>query len=91
MNTIITDPLMEPFFVSKDSHCYTVVETVESKGKSKKEYEKAIGHYSSLEGAIGKIVEAKMSLKLEYTSLQEYLTEYKTQKELLKQLINSIK
>ena len=48
--TIIKDPVIEPFHLSKDQYCYTVVQTVTpdpanlekcSKGKT---YEKPIGH-----------------------------------------------
>ena len=46
-NTIIKDPNLEPFYISKDKYCYTVVELVtptRTRGKStkaKEPYEKS--------------------------------------------------
>ena len=31
MSTTIKDPLLEPYFIGKDSHCYTVYEAVAPK------------------------------------------------------------
>ena len=50
-NTIIKDPNLEPFYISKDKYCYTVVELVtptRTRGKStkaKEPYEKSVGHF----------------------------------------------
>ena len=56
--TIIKDPAIEPFHISKDQYCYTVVQTVTpdpsnlEKGSEGKNYEKPIGHYSNLSHAL---------------------------------------
>ena len=33
-NTIIKDPVLEPFHLSKDQYCYTVVETITPEEKN---------------------------------------------------------
>ena len=38
-NTIIKDPNLEPFYISKDKYCYTVIELItptRTRGKSEK-------------------------------------------------------
>lgn len=92
MATIIRDPLMEPFFLSKDRYSYTLLETkiatYEGKRgrrpkvtpellKQEKTYESPIGYYTTLEGAIKKIIDLKMERKNKYNSLKSYLSEYK--------------
>ena len=80
--TIIKDPALEPFHISRDQHCYTVVETITpeaknlDKGSKGKAYEKPLGHYGNLTAALKKIVKAKVELKEEYNSILEYIAEY---------------
>lgn len=42
----ITDPVMEPYFISMDDHCMTVNLRVTS-SESNKEYIKPVGHFST--------------------------------------------
>jgi len=79
----ITDPLLEPFFITKDEYSYTVKQNVtsdadhfRSKGKSKT-YEKSLYYYSNIGKAVSKIAELKMDND-DYTSLEKYITQYKT-------------
>ena len=77
--TIIKDPVLEPFHISKDQHCYTVVETVTpdsknlEKGSKGKIYEKPLGHYGQFSQALKRIAVAKTDLKEEYTSIMDYI------------------
>ena len=101
-NTTIKDPAIEPFFISKDQYCYTVMETItpdeknvgkfgkKDNGNQGKNYEKSMGHYSSLASALRKITEAKIDLKDEYSTIIEYINEYDKQQELISKLINKI-
>ena len=101
-NTTIKDPAIEPFFISKDQYCYTVMETItpdeknvgkfgkKDNGNQGKNYEKSMGHYSSLASALRKITEAKIDLKDEYSTIMEYINEYDKQQELISKLINKI-
>ena len=79
---IITDPLLEPFFISKDEYSYTIKQNVtsdsshfRSKGKSKT-YEKSLYYYSTFAAALNKIAELKTEDK-NYNNIQEYLENYK--------------
>jgi hypothetical protein len=76
----ITDPLLEPYFIGKDTHCYTVYEVVTpqakylEKGSKGLDYEKPQGHYSSFGAALLKIAKEKLhSEKESYTSIKEYV------------------
>ena len=80
--TLISDPTLEPYFISKDDVCYTVNERIipdknhfRSKGNGT-EYAKPQGYYSSLEQALNKISEEKLHTKKEYNSLRELLDEF---------------
>jgi hypothetical protein len=94
--TIIKDPALEPFHISRDQHCYTVVETITpeaknlEKGSEGKVYEKPLGHFGNLEAALKKIVKAKVELKEEYNSILEYIREYNQQKETINKLFNQV-
>ena len=55
-NTIIKDPVLEPYHLSKDQYCYTLIETItpdeknigkfgkKDNGNQGKDYEKPIGY-----------------------------------------------
>jgi flagellar biosynthesis component FlhA len=100
--TIIKDKALEPFHISKDQYCYTVVETITpneknlgrfgNKGNKNegKVYEKPLGHYGDLSEALKKIVKAKVEIKEEYNSILEYVAEYDQQKETINKLFNQV-
>ena len=56
--TIIKDPVLEPFYLSKDQYCYTVYENVTpdpanlEEGSKGKDYQKALGYYTKLSHAL---------------------------------------
>ena len=73
----ITDPTLEPYFISMDEYCYTVKQKViPTYSDNKKEYVQDIGHYADLLGVIKKIIKLKTNSK-SFSSLKEYLQEYK--------------
>ena len=94
--TIIKDPALEPFHISKDQHCYTVVETITpdsknlDKGSKGKVYEKPLGHYGHFSAALKKIARAKTNLKPEYNSIMDYINEYDQQVELINKMFNQV-
>ena len=102
INTTIKDPVIEPFYISKDQHCYTVVETItpdnknvgrfkkKDNGNQGKKYEKPVGHYSTLSKSLEKIAKLKVDLKEDYSSIQDYINEYNLQQEEIKQLLIKI-
>lgn len=75
---VITDPAMEPYFISMDDHCMTVNVKVIPDARytdSGKEYTKTLGHYSNLANALRAIAKDKVNSK-SYESLNEYINEY---------------
>ena len=77
----ITDPLLEPFFVTKDEYSYTVKQNVtsdashfRSKGNSKT-YEKSLYYFTNLGQALNKIANLQAGME-SYDSLEEYINQY---------------
>ena len=101
-NTIIKDPVLEPFHLSKDQYCYTVVETItpdeKNIGKFKKKdngnqgqnYEKQLGYYTNLAGALKVIAKYKLNNKKEYSTVLEYVKEWEFQKEEISKLLSKL-
>ena len=86
----ITDPVMEPYFISVDDNCMTVNIKVTPDARysdSGKEYTKVIGHYSNLTTALKTIAKDKTNSQ-SYDSLQGYMQEYNTITENLIKAIN---
>jgi len=76
----ITDPVMEPYFISMDDHCMTVNIKIMPDVRysdSGKEYTKIIGHYSNLGLALKSIAKDKVNSK-SYNSIKSYIDEYNT-------------
>ena len=76
----ITDPVMDPYFISMDDNCMTVNVKVIPDARytdSGKEYTKIIGHYSNLGTALRSIAKEKVNSK-SYDSLKTYINEYTT-------------
>lgn len=94
---IIRDPEMDPFYIVKDSSNFTVMETsITTRGfaggeASGKEQEKTIGHYTSFTNALNRIAKEKFyQNKGNYYSIKEYIATWKTVKDGLDSLLNSI-
>ena len=82
--TVISDPMLEPYYITKDDMCYTVNERItpnedhfRSVGKGT-EYSKPQGFYPRFDGALRKVCQEKLHNKKEYSSLQTYLEDFKT-------------
>jgi len=76
----ITDPVMEPYFISMDDHCMTVnIKIIPDVrySDSGKEYTKIIGYYSNLGLALKSIAKNKINSK-SYDSIKSYIDEYNT-------------
>jgi len=93
--TIIKDELLEPFFIGRDSYCYTVYEMVAPQRKhwAKEElgesYEKSHGHFSNFENAVKSILELKVNKDEKvFSSIKEYLNEWKVVKN---EIVNVLK
>ncbi len=101
-NTIIKDPILTPFHLSKDQYCYTLIETITpdeknigkfgkvDNGNQGQDYEKAIGYYTNLASALKKIAGLKLHNKQAYSSIKEYVKEWEYQKEEISKLLNKL-
>ena len=81
--TIIKDPLLEPFYIGKDAHCYTAYEEITpdpkytDNGKVGEKYTKPLGHYSDFGSALRAIMKAKLNEGEKiYSSIEEYINEW---------------
>jgi hypothetical protein len=95
----IVDPLIEPYYIEKDTYNFTVVEKgVSTRGfggkeASGKETLKTIGFYSTLGAAllsISKLKSHSSIQKSEIVSIKEYIDEYKKIETQINNLINTI-
>jgi hypothetical protein len=81
-HTIVQDPAMEPYFITRDDYNYIVnikiqtnADHFRSKGESK-EYEKSLKFFPNLKLALQFVAEEKLHTKEHYTSLKGFIAEY---------------
>jgi hypothetical protein len=76
-DTVIADPVMEPFFISKSqSGGYTVYERV-VKGDKNTEYIKTVAYPATFNAALKRVVNEKLNSGESNTyNLKEYVTRY---------------
>ena len=92
--TIIKDPVLEPYHITRDNNGFSVIETVTpqekylEKGSKGKDYEKALFYPSTLGGCLKRIAELKLNTGREYQSIREYLDEFNTVYNEIKQTFN---
>lgn len=94
---IIRDPLMEPFYISKDATNFTVLEkTTSTRGfagrkATGKEVEKTIGYYSNFKNALNRIAKEKFHKnKGEYDSIKGYIESWNEVRNGLETILNKI-
>ena len=86
----IRDPFLEPFYIQKDTYCYTVLEDAtpdQRYTKSVEKIQKTIGYYSTFGYCLRRIASLKTSNKSEYNSISEYIEEWKEVENKINQLI----
>lgn len=95
MTTKITDPKMHPYYVGKDTHCYTVYEIVTpqekylAKDSEGKDYEKPVSHHSNFGSALHRVMKEKLNAKdTHYESVQEYIEQWNKIKDELSEILN---
>ena len=94
-NTFIRDAKIEPYFIGKDAHCYTVYETITpdarytNENKPGKDYVKPLGHYGNFGNCLKAIARQKTNDKQNYSSIVEYLETYKQMEKTINELINT--
>lgn len=91
----ITDPKMNPYYIGKDSHCYTVYEVVTpqakylEEGSEGKDYEKPVAHFSNFGKALERVAKEKLNTKgKNYESVKEYIEEWNKIKNELSEILN---
>jgi hypothetical protein len=94
----IKDPLIEPFYIVKDSANFTVIEkSVSTRGfagkkATGKEIEKIIGHYSNFSNALNRVAKEKFyQNENSYNSIQDYIETWNTVKEGIETMLNKVK
>jgi hypothetical protein len=76
----ITDPAMEPYFISVDDNCMTVNIKVTPDARyteNGKDYVKIIGHYSTLGSSLKCVIREKTNSQ-SYDSIKEYIDTYES-------------
>jgi len=94
---IITDEVMEPFYISKDNSNFTVIEKSTAKRgfaggeASGREIENVIGYYSNFKNALNAIAKQKFYVnKGHYSSIKEYMNTWNEVKEGINNLLNKV-
>ena len=94
--TTIEDPILNPYFITNDDHCYTVNIYVESdkdhfrsKGKSKT-YSKSISYHARFDQALRWISDEQLHIKKKL-DLSEFLTQFKNIRNNIKEYTDGIR
>jgi|TARA_B110000908_G_scaffold30527_1_gene36175 hypothetical protein len=76
-DTLVEDPALEPFFVSRSqTGGFTLYERV-IKGENNTEYIKTVCYPATFANALKKAAEELLNQSKSYTSIKEYVAEYK--------------
>jgi hypothetical protein len=93
----IKDPLIEPYYIVKDSSNFTVIEKSIStrgfggKSATGKEQEKIVGYYTSFSNALNRIAKEKFYQNQgEYSSIKEYIDTWNQVKNGMESMLKSI-
>jgi hypothetical protein len=101
--TLIKDPSIEPYFISKDSNSFTLWEacTTDENTKPKRGRKKVVtddnkdkitykshGYYTQFGNCLNGIAKLKINHTKEYNSIKSYIKEYNRVKDELNQIIN---
>jgi hypothetical protein len=88
---IIRDPFLEPFYIQKDTYCYTIMEDATPDQRytdSTKKIQKTIGYYATLGNCLKRISGLKVNSKTAYNSITEYISEWKEVESKISKLVN---
>jgi enolase len=81
---VITDQALEPYYIQFDQYCYTAIKKIKA-GNSERVRDQTLGYYSNLERCLDVIAEDSIKDQ-DYNSLQEFISNYKTRLQELKQI-----
>tara|TARA_Y100001972_G_scaffold39740_1_gene49168 strand:- start:385 stop:681 length:297 start_codon:yes stop_codon:yes gene_type:complete len=86
-DTVIEDPVLEPFFITRSpSGGFTLYERV-IKGENNTEYIKTVCYPSNFNYALKKASEELLNTSKRFTSLKEYIDEYRVIQEKISNVI----
>lgn len=90
-NVTIKDPSLEPFYILKDQYCYAVTEAIFPEGGGK-EYFKSHTYHTDLGGALKKVCQLKLQIKIEdqILTLRQYLDEWRLIQDEIKILLQKL-
>lgn len=89
--TTIRDPLLEPFYLTKDQFCYTILKEITPKKGDGQSYTSSFGFYANLKSALKRIGELLNDQNSDYSSIKEYIEEYEKVEKRIEELLNKIK
>jgi hypothetical protein len=93
--TMIKDPILEPYFIGKDSNNYTVYQLVlpgtnTGRGRKVREKEsvKTLTFHNDIASALNSIAKLKVENRPIYNTIKEYIVEWNRVKEEINQIVN---
>lgn len=94
--TMIKDPILEPYFIGKDTNSYTVYQSVmpgiNTKGRGRKtrtkETIKTLTFHNSIASALDSIARLKVEERPVFNSIKEYIGAWESVRNEIKQMVN---
>lgn len=83
----IRDSLIEPYYITRDKYTYTVYETITSE-ETGKNYDVIVGYYSNIGSCLKAIARGIRFFRNKYSSISDYLKQWKEQEEKINKLTN---
>ena len=80
----IKDPVLTPYYIQLDDHCYIAQKSTFS--ESGKEYQNTLGHFSSLSNCL-EVIARDGAKSQSYDSLKEFVERFEQKTEELKNII----
>jgi len=94
--TEISDPLLDPYYITKDDYCYTVNIKIKSNknhfratGKNKS-YSKSISFHARFDQALKSLSQEQLNTKKKY-KIREFINEYKSIENKIKNFTDGIR
>jgi hypothetical protein len=93
--TMIKDPVLEPYFIGKDSNSYTVYQLVlpgtnTGRGRKIREKEsvKTLSFHNDIASALNSIAKMKVEERPVFNSIREYIDAWEVVRNEIKQMVN---
>ena len=83
----ITDPILGNYVIDANENSFTLREIKEKKGKKT---ESTVGYFSTLEGAINKLIKAKLLNRDSVVNLTDFIKMYKEESDKIKAVLENM-